>query len=468
MMNPPQRKFALESLTVKDFRCFKSARVDFNRLPRQICIDQEAGETTTVEPLTVFLAKNGMGKTAIIDAIRILFGTYTLAFPSKSKVIADQESIRLFRDADGRLVQAQGLAVSGKILLRGESFDVSRELTSDEGARTSVRNVRAINDYATQLSNKSGPETEYPILAYYGTGRLWAQKQERRKARILLKKRDYGYKDCLSALHSFKAVNQWLTQAVDKKRIDERDVLVQDQTINAQVCAVSRAVDQVLRREGYSAEFTIDVFTHSLAIRKSMGDFAIPMPISQLSDGVKAAMGMFSDIAYRCSMLNPQFGERAAEKTSGIVLIDEIDLHLHPSWQQTILNALQLAFPRIQFIVTTHSPQVVSSVPSECVRVIDGNEISQISLKTEGAKSSQILEDVFGVPSRVSSAVSRVSRDLEEYRRLVASDRWDSDEAKHLKLVLDDVLASDPELSVLDTEVKLRDYNRRHEREANR
>lgn len=82
----------------------------------------------------------------------------------------------------------------------------------------------------------------------------------------------------------------------------------------------------------------------------------------QLSDGYRNLVGMVADIAYRCIQLNPHLGELAVTETPGVVLIDELDLHLHPNWQKTVVRDLKQAFPRMQFIATTHSPFIVQSL----------------------------------------------------------------------------------------------------------
>lgn len=465
-MNDKLQDFSIEELMLEDFRCFKCTKVLFNSEAREVKDINREGANVEVSPLTVLVAKNGMGKTAILDAIRILFGTYTSAFPSKSIVHADSGSIRLFRDENGHLKQAPKLKISGKVRLHGQSCKILRELSSDEGSRTTSKDAKELVRYATELKKKE--TANLPILAYYGTGRLWVASKETRQKRMLLKRRDYGYKDCLSVAHNFKAVNWWLTQAVQKRSLDKSDLLVPDDSMSDQLDAIKSALDCVLVHEGYNADITYDAMTQTLAIRKQIEGslLGLPMPIGQLSDGVKATWGLFADIAFRCAKLNPHLGKEAPAKTTGVVLIDEIDLHLHPSWQQTILNTLQLAFPRIQFIVTTHSPQVVSAVPKMCVRVVEPDVIDGIDSDTEGARSSQVLEDVFSVPSRVSSAVSRVTQFLDEYRNLVKNGEGNTQRGCELKAVLNDLLPSDPELTELSLEVLLQDYKRRHQCEA--
>ena len=376
-------KFALTRLRMFDFRCFHDVEIALNGQPREIRLDSDVDRSVKVAPLTVLVARNGMGKTAILDAVRILFGTYTSAFPSKSYVHADPGSIRMYRSANGQLCVSSGLHIEGDVLLDGNRTPISRDLISDDGARTTSKNVKPLVTYARGL-RESGSDAEWPVLAYYGTGRLWGTSKETEQKRLLLKQRDFGYRDCLAVLHNFRAVNWWLTRAINKRRVDSRDALVQDETINDQIDAITSALDNVLAPEGYRADLTYDVERETLAIRKELPDgTAIPMPIDHLSDGVKAVLGLVSDIAFRCAKLNPCYGKDAARRTSGIVMIDEVDLHLHPSWQQRILDALQLAFPRIQFIVTTHSPQVIASVPRECVRIVTPDGIRPFAMQTD-------------------------------------------------------------------------------------
>ncbi len=95
------------------------------------------------------------------------------------------------------------------------------------------------------------------------------------------------------------------------------------------------------------------------------------MPFNYLSDGYRNMVAMLADISYRAIRLNPHLEQDAAKKTKGIVLIDELDMHLHPKWQRRIVQDLQNAFPDMQFIATTHSPFILQSLESG--QVIDLN-----------------------------------------------------------------------------------------------
>lgn len=126
------------------------------------------------------------------------------------------------------------------------------------------------------------------------------------------------------------------------------------------------------------------------------------LPISILSDGVRAMISLVADLALRCVRLNGYLGERAPLESTGIVLIDEVDLHLHPAWQQKVLPTLRQAFPKLQFIVSSHSPQVLSTVKSGNIRVVfkDGAGQWQAHSPAQevlGLESAIALNDVMGV-----------------------------------------------------------------------
>ena len=111
-------------------------------------------------------------------------------------------------------------------------------------------------------------------------------------------------------------------------------------------------------------QYNIGTRELEVAYRDNFGEW-MRIPINQLSDGYKSTISLVADIAYRMAVLNPQLLGNVCEETDGVILIDEIDLHLHPTWQQRILEDLRYIFPKVQFIVSTHAPAVVSTAKSE-------------------------------------------------------------------------------------------------------
>jgi ABC-type cobalamin/Fe3+-siderophores transport system ATPase subunit len=126
----------------------------------------------------------------------------------------------------------------------------------------------------------------------------------------------------------------------------------------------------------------------SLAITKD----GIQLDVRQLSDGERGVLGIALDLARRLSQVNPEAADPLAEGEA-IVLIDEIDLHLHPKWQRQIVHHLTEAFPRCQFIVTSHSPQVIGEMPPDRIQIIANGEVYSPT-HSFGVDSSRVLEEV--------------------------------------------------------------------------
>ena len=122
--------------------------------------------------------------------------------------------------------------------------------------------------------------------------------------------------------------------------------------------------------------------------------------IDNKSDGEKAIITLIADIAYNLSVAKSFLNDDDFLGSKGIVLIDEIETHLHPKWQREIIPMLTTIFPNIQFFITTHSPQVISSVNSESVLVCDKFEVQRMQLKTNGEDTNSLLKYIFNTTER--------------------------------------------------------------------
>ena len=131
--------------------------------------------------------------------------------------------------------------------------------------------------------------------------------------------------------------------------------------------------------------------------------------MDEMSDGYKNTLSMIGDIAYRMAVLNPMLGDKVLEETSGVIVIDEIDLHLHPQWQQTIIIDLNTIFPKIQFIVSSHAPAVINSVAKEQIRILDNGEIYMPAAQTYGRDANSILREVMKVSERPMDIKQRMN-----------------------------------------------------------
>lgn len=116
------------------------------------------------------------------------------------------------------------------------------------------------------------------------------------------------------------------------------------------------------------------------------------IPLYYLSDGLRTMAGMVAEIAYRCVTLNGHHGKDAVRKSKGIVMIDELDMHIHPNWQLHVVNDLMRAFPNLQFVATTHSPFIVQSLQSDQLINLDiVTDVSPRELKIDEVATEIML-----------------------------------------------------------------------------
>lgn len=160
------------------------------------------------------------------------------------------------------------------------------------------------------------------------------------------------------------------------------------------------------------------------------------LDIQQLSQGEKAVFTLVGDLARRLSLLNPMLDNPLLGY--GIVLIDEIDLHLHPQWQQTIIERLTSTFPNVQFVVTTHSPQILSTVNSRSVRILQKIEIEGVEelivshpdYQTKGVSNQDAL--LYGMKTD-PIPYTKANVLLEKYKEYIELNKYADNEALNLR-----------------------------------
>jgi predicted ATP-binding protein involved in virulence len=145
------------------------------------------------------------------------------------------------------------------------------------------------------------------------------------------------------------------------------------------------------------------------------------------------------------------FTPESALNVPAIVIIDEIDLHIHPSWRQHVLPFLLSTFPETQFVVTTNIPQVITSVKPENIRILDGNSCEKAEHPTFGAQSSDVLQSIFGVSP---IPVNKVTQMIDEYLELVNDEQGEGEEALKLRREIEKYLPGDVILTRSDMLMK--------------
>lgn len=409
----------LRSLKLTNYRGFESCKIDLD------------------PSLTVLVAENGCGKTAILDAIAIALGLFVDTVTATTQHHGfDRTDVRIARDPAGRMQPILPTVFEAVGQADEHLITWSRTLSKvDKRARSTTQDATALVHHAEGLRQRLQDYAEgkrpmaplLPVVVFYGTGRLWSQHK------VTVKKAEFGdhpllrtsgYTDCLSPSSSFKTFERWLeriTLGAIQESLEGRPSPYKPQEMLAPIRA---ATNLVLAPSGWQ-DVTWDPIAGSVvATHPEHGT----MPLDLLSDGVRNMIALVADLAHRCVRLNPEQGKAAHTMTPGVVLIDEVDMHLHPRWQQQVLTALTKAFPAMQMVVTTHSPQVLSTVPARSLRVLSVEKgkarLHTPAFETLGVESGDVLGQVMGVdpiPRVEQSAwVSRYRALLQEGQHLGA------------------------------------------------
>ncbi|SMO44196.1 Predicted ATP-binding protein involved in virulence [Alcanivorax sp. DSM 26295] len=370
----------INRLRLKNFRCFSELELDLN------------------EKLTVLVAENGQGKSTLLDAIRIALWPYVASFdlarpafndPGNGITVNDVRMVRMSDNDMARQLPTE-VAISGdygtgdnQTWIRYRDSEAKSTKTKDSGATSKLK--KWASRIQTKIREPGESTVNLPVFGYYGTGRLWAQKRlmEKVKGKDDTKDPDFyirtfAYQNCLDPASTYKHFKEWFiwaSESLNEQLLKELKGKHQPEDLQQaqdRVRVVQEAVDTFLKplTGWHTLEYSI---TREKSLILHHEDQGI-LDVEQLSDGIRSVLAMIGDIAYRCVKLNPHLGAGAARHSDGVVMIDEVDMHLHPRWQQVVLGQLQEAFPKVQFIVTTHSPQVLTTVARGFIRVLKSVE----------------------------------------------------------------------------------------------
>ena len=359
------------------------------------CLDEHELWVPLHPKLTVFVANNAQGKTAVLEGICHALNPFVdiLSTEPKSEGIT-RDDVRQILTAEGKMEHQFPSVIRGRGTVSGREIEWYRERVSvAPRTRTQDSHSKPLRDIANELAQRlDDREMELPVFAYYDARRTASIPDASDNLPLKqVPERGSGYRGHLKPLFSFDKFVKWYGGIAWNLRKLKTTVDGQAFRPELHLAVVNDAVRQVLEPTGW-CNLHWDYDLNRLMIENSDRG---RLPLSTMSDGVRNTISIVADIAHRCCRLNPQYESEAARETSGIILIDEVDLHLHPSWQQLVIGLLQTAFPKVQFVLTSHSPQVITTVPQESIRVISNNAILEAPSGTEGAEAQRVLEDVF-------------------------------------------------------------------------
>lgn len=346
----------------------------------------DAREFSFHPEFNLIVGVNGTGKTSTLDALAIAIGSWFLGVKG-----ADSRHIRpnevLLGDFEHEDIDDDGnrhisvhwesvypcrVHARGEVL--GEQIEWVRSLNGP-GGRTTYSDALRIKKLAAQADAavRRGDDITLPLISYYGTGRLWLEPRDSYQVsspdRIAEKEelsRFAGYLNSVDPRLSVGQLTRWIArQAWITYQQGNRTPPIFAAVRNAIVGCVEGATN--------------------IYFDAALGEVVVEMqggtqPFSNLSDGQRSMLALVGDIAHKAAKLNPHLGAKVLDETAGVVLIDELDLHLHPRWQRQIIEDLRRTFPKLQFVCTTHSPFLIQSLRSgEELIMLDGQPTADLA-----------------------------------------------------------------------------------------
>ncbi len=425
----------LRSLDLTNFRCFKDFHIDFN------------------DKLTVIVGQNGCGKSTILEAAAIAVGTFTAALDDLPNYGIKKEDAHLVYFNMGSNIDVQSqypvkVSAKGQLDNSDVSWERSLEAPSGKGSRGTLalaKEVKTIAERYQDRFRKGDTSLVLPIIAYYGTGRLWAQHKEKKEDTFAKNTRTNGYIDNLDGAANNKLMLRWFRK-MTVQQAQRNDTIPEYKAVCSAMIQCFRSITGL---DKVDVQYNLDTDDIDVIYNDENGEW-VRIPVSRLSDGYKCTLSLIADIAYRMALLNPQFFDNVLKETNGVVLIDEIDLHLHPEWQTRILSDLTEIFPKVQFIVSTHAPSVINSVKSENLVILENEKARAPYGEVYGKDTNTIISGVMGSKERPKIIIEKFER---VYKALDNKDLVEAE--KQIKELEQSVGYDDPEIASLYTKLKL-------------
>ncbi|MBM6806670.1 AAA family ATPase [Bacteroides caecicola] len=437
----------MRDITIKNFRCYEEKSIEFRR------------------GVNLLIGDNSVGKTSLLRACNLVMNAFFSGFSDENTV---------WKSADDNDFRSTGITEQPVEIVfhpgewdfpvisttMGESYSLDRnidlkiEKKSKKNSRNLVSGLIPLRDYASNtklwshivLEDKSIQQINpLPVYAYFTTEDIHSvRKFDKEKFKKYIQKPSFGYYECFDCRGLFEC---WIKRLL---------VLKEAQKGEDEINFVRNAIIDALGPAGCNIINDMDIRHNESKVYFKFVD-GRESESALLSDGYRRLVNIVMDIAFRCALLNKSmFGDQCYKHTHGTVIIDEIDEHLHPALQVRVLKALQDTFPKIQFIVSTHAPLVMSSV--EPRKDENGNDINVVykleyidgeythkELNIYGMDASTIIETYMGQPSRDL----KVNNDIKSILELI--DKGDIQTArKSLEELEKNIASGDPELTRME------------------
>lgn len=322
--------------------------------------------------VNLLIGDNGVGKTTVLEALALSVQTYFSRMNDITKKGITQKDVRFICSRVGdasqdkkrytptvikSIVELGGVEYSSEISREDETNATRTKYPSKELA---AAGRKLLNSQAVAL----------PVICYFSISRVVDTQKVSTSSvgKNKLNDRRCGYMDCLNATLDRKALTDWafkMAMAEYKKGMPI-----------AEYEAFKKAVGTFMQKMNDLDEIPLVEYTRDFE-DITYTENGKTMPVNYLSAGYQSLLWMLMEISFRIALLNPEMSDYS--QAEGIVLIDEIDMHLHPRWQWKILDALHSSFPKVQFIAATHSPIIISSFRDAKLLSIGQNGVEELS-----------------------------------------------------------------------------------------
>ncbi len=349
---------------------------------------------------TLLVGDNGTGKTTILDALAIAAGVWLINAPDSTlstsgrNILPAEIRLESVKTGDGRtrLVECKPVQISAMGQINESTIQWLRQI-NPKGSRTSNAGSKEVLEIITSLfeRDRSGEHIWFPVIAYYGAGRAWlpSNKRDVKSKQISPSRRWDAFYDCFEERIRITDIQNWFQKEA-----------IASVTQKGEMRSGYKVVEFAILRcipDADAIWFDPDRLEIFVSIDNN------PQPFSNLSAGQKMMVALVADIAIKVVTQNANFlteelsiDDRVLllllQRTPGLVLIDEIDVHLHPKWQRQVVNDIKTTFPSIQFVCTTHSPFIIQSIEQGELRSLDFEDTQ--SLEYANQSIEDIAEDI--------------------------------------------------------------------------
>ena len=398
----------LESIKLTGFRGISKLKLEF---PEQV---------------NVLAGVNGSGKSAVLDCAAIMLSRLI------GRIRSSSGTGRYFVDSD---ISNERSETQNRVAIhfQGQSVHWSVTKTRKGRRKQTITKLDAMKKHIERFRSELDEDehANLPVVVYYPVNRAVLDIPLRIRTRHRFD-RLAAYDQALSGEgRSFRVFFEWFREREDLEneyRIDDPGFR------DPQLRSVRMAIGRLL--PGFR-KLKVRRSPLRMVVKKGSKELVI----NQLSDGEKCTLAMAGDLARRMAIANPAMEDPLG--TEAVVLIDEIDLHLHPKWQRRIVSALAETFTNAQFLLSTHSPAILSQLKPDSIWIMEKTKSGIVANRPEdayGQTVNRILEDVMGVPARPGEVEDELGR------LYVAIEEKDMKKAKYLLGCLQETIGTDPDL----------------------